>query len=109
MSPTTIMWIVFAVLISCMLIIDLSLNRRSGHVSFKKAAIWTVVWMILALLFGGGIWYTMGQQKALEFLTGYLIEQSLSVDNLFVFIMLFSVFGVQGALQAKMLKWGIIG
>ena len=109
MSPTTIMWIVFAVLISCMLIIDLSLNRRSGQVSFKKAATWTVVWMILALLFGGGIWYTMGQQKALEFLTGYLIEQSLSVDNLFVFIMIFSVFGVQGALQAKVLKWGIIG
>jgi len=109
MSPTTIMWIVFAVLISCMLIIDLSLNRRSGHVSFKKAATWTVVWMVLALLFGGGIWYTMGQQKALEFLTGYLIEQSLSVDNLFVFIMIFSVFGVQGALQAKVLKWGIIG
>lgn len=109
MSPTTIMWIVFAVLISCMLIIDLSLNRRSGQVSFKKAATWTVLWMVLALLFGGGIWYTMGQQKALEFLTGYLIEQSLSVDNLFVFIMIFSVFGVQGALQAKVLKWGIIG
>jgi len=109
MSPTTIMWIVFAALISFMLVIDLSLNRRSGQVSFKKAATWTVIWMILALLFGGGIWYTMGQQKALEFLTGYLIEQSLSVDNLFVFIMIFSVFGVQGALQAKVLKWGIIG
>lgn len=109
MSPTTIMWIVFTALISVMLIIDLSLNRKSGQVSFKKAATWTVVWMILALLFGGGIWYTMGQQKALEFLTGYLIEQSLSVDNLFVFIMIFSVFGVQGALQAKVLKWGIIG
>ncbi len=109
MSPTTLMWIVFATLISFMLIIDLSLNRRSGLVSFKKAAVWTVIWMILALLFGGGIWYTMGQQKALEFLTGYLIEQSLSVDNLFVFIMIFSVFGVQGALQAKVLKWGIIG
>ena len=109
MSPTTIMWIVFTALISFMLIIDLSLNRKSGQVSFKKAATWTVIWMILALLFGGGIWYTMGQQKALEFLTGYLIEQSLSVDNLFVFIMIFSVFGVQGALQAKVLKWGIIG
>ena len=109
MSPTTIMWIVFTVLISFMLLIDLSLNRKSGRVSFKKAATWTVVWMILALLFGGGIWYTMGQQKALEFLTGYLIEQSLSVDNLFVFIMIFTVFGVRGELQAKVLKWGIIG
>lgn len=109
MSPTTLMWIVFAVLISFMLLIDLSLNRRSGRVSFKKAATWTVVWMVLALLFGGGIWYTMGQQKALEFLTGYLIEQSLSVDNLFVFIMIFTVFGVRGELQAKVLKWGILG
>ncbi|SJZ66681.1 tellurite resistance protein TerC [Trichlorobacter thiogenes] len=109
MSPTTLMWIVFAVLISFMLVIDLSLNRKSGHVSFKKAATWTVVWMLLALLFGGGIWFTMGQQKALEFLTGYLIEQSLSVDNLFVFIMIFTVFGVRGELQAKVLKWGILG
>jgi len=109
MSPTTIMWIVFAALISFMLVIDLSLNRKSGRVSFKKAATWTVVWMLLALLFGGGIWYTMGQQKALEFLTGYLIEQSLSVDNLFVFIMIFTVFGVRGELQAKVLKWGILG
>ncbi|WP_277057415.1 TerC family protein [Trichlorobacter lovleyi] len=109
MSPTTLMWLVFAVLISFMLLIDLSQNRKSGHVSFKKAATWTVVWMLLALLFGGGIWFTMGQQKALEFLTGYLIEQSLSVDNLFVFIMIFTVFGVRGELQAKVLKWGILG
>jgi tellurite resistance protein TerC len=103
------MWIVFTVVISFMLVIDLSLNRRSGHVSFKKATTWTVVWMLLALLFGGGIWYTLGRQKALEFLTGYLIEQSLSVDNLFVFIMIFTVFGVRGELQAKVLKWGILG
>ena len=109
MSPTTLMWIVFAALISFMLIIDLSINRKVREISFRQAAGWTVVWMILALLFGGGIWMTMGQQKALEFLTGYLIEQSLSVDNLFVFIMIFSVFGVRGALQAKVLKWGIIG
>ena len=109
MSPTTLMWIVFAALISFMLIIDLSINRKVREISFRQAAGWTVVWMILALLFGGGIWMTKGQQKALEFLTGYLIEQSLSVDNLFVFIMIFSVFGVRGALQAKVLKWGIIG
>ncbi len=109
MPPTTLMWIVFAALISFMLLIDLSLNRKGREISFKQAAGWTVVWMLLALLFGGGIWMTLGQHKALEFLTGYLIEQSLSVDNLFVFIMIFSVFGVRGALQAKVLKWGIIG
>lgn len=109
MSPTALMWVVFAVLIGFMLAIDLSLNRRGRRISFRQAAGWTVVWMVLALLFGGGIWMTMGQQKALEFLTGYLIEQSLSVDNLFVFIMIFTVFGVRGELQAKVLKWGILG
>ncbi len=109
MSPTTLMWIVFTLLISCMLVIDLGMNRKSGRVSFKKAATWTVIWMCLALLFDLGIWLTMGQQKAMEFLTGYLIEQSLSVDNLFVFIMIFTAFGVRGELQARVLKWGILG
>jgi len=109
MSPTTLMWTIFALLISCMLVIDLSLNRKSQRVSFKKAATWTVVWMGLALLFDLGIYLTMGQQKAMEFLTGYLIEQSLSVDNLFVFIMIFTAFGVRGELQARVLKWGILG
>ncbi len=109
MSPAALMWTVFALLISCMLVIDLSLNRKSQRVSFKKAATWTVVWMGLALLFDLGIYLTMGQQKAMEFLTGYLIEQSLSVDNLFVFIMIFTAFGVRGELQARVLKWGILG
>ncbi len=103
------MWIVFALLISLMLAVDLGLNRKGGKVTFKKAAIWTVIWMLLALLFDLGIYFAMGPQKALEFLTGYLIEQSLSVDNLFVFIMIFTVFGVRGELQARVLKWGILG
>ncbi len=109
MSPATLLWIVFAVLIGCMLLIDLGLNRKGRQISFRQAAGWTVLWMALAVLFGAGIWFGLGQQKALEFLTGYLIEQSLSVDNLFVFIMIFSVFGVRGELQAKVLKWGILG
>lgn len=109
MSPTTLMWIIFALLISFMLVIDLAMNRKSGRVSFKKAATWTIIWMGLALLFDLGIYLSMGQQKAMEFLTGYLIEQSLSVDNLFVFIMIFTAFGVRGELQARVLKWGILG
>jgi len=109
MSPATLLWIVFFVLIGCMLLIDLGLNRRGRRISFRQAAGWTALWMTLAMLFGAGIWVGLGQQKALEFLTGYLIEQSLSVDNLFVFIMIFSVFGVRGELQAKVLKWGILG
>lgn len=109
MSPTTIMWIAFGLMVSVVLFIDLGLNRKSHVISFREAAGWSLLWLSLALLFDLGIWLTMGSQKALEFLTGYLIEQSLSVDNLFVFIMIFTVFGVRGELQARVLKWGILG
>lgn len=109
MSPTTIMWIAFGLMVSVVLFIDLGLNRKSHSVSVKEAVGWSLLWLTLALLFDLGIWLTMGSQKALEFMTGYLIEQSLSVDNLFVFIMIFTVFGVRGELQARVLKWGILG
>lgn len=103
------LWVAFGLLMLVMLVVDLGLNRKSHVVSFKEAAGWSALWVSLALLFGLGIWWTMGSQKALEFMTGYLIEQSLSVDNLFVFIMIFTVFGVRGELQARVLKWGILG
>jgi tellurite resistance protein TerC len=103
------LWVAFGLLMLVMLTVDLGLNRKSHVVSFKEAAGWSALWVTLALLFGLGIWWTMGSQKALEFMTGYLIEQSLSVDNLFVFIMIFTVFGVRGELQARVLKWGILG
>lgn len=103
------LWVAFGLLMLVMLVVDLGLNRKSHVVSFKEAAGWSTLWVSLALLFGLGIWWTMGSQKALEFMTGYLIEQSLSVDNLFVFIMIFTVFGVRGELQARVLKWGILG
>lgn len=103
------LWVAFGLLMLVMLVVDLGLNRKSHMVSFKEAAGWSALWVSLALLFGLGIWWTMGSQKALEFMTGYLIEQSLSVDNLFVFIMIFTVFGVRGELQARVLKWGILG
>lgn len=92
-----------------MLAVDLGMNRKSHRVSFKEALAWSVVWVGLALAFNAGIYFMQGEQKALEFLTGYLIEKSLSVDNLFVFIMIFTVFGVRGELQARVLKWGILG
>lgn len=109
MSPTTVMWIVFGLTISVMIAVDLWLNRKSQRIGLRTAACWTAVWFSLALLFDIGIYIALGSQKALEFLAGYLIEQSLSVDNLFVFIMIFTVFGVRGELQARVLKWGIIG
>lgn len=104
-----LMWVVFVLLLTVMLVVDLGLNRTSHTVSFREALVWSTLWIGLAMAFNAGIWYTMGSDKALEFLTGYLIEKSLSVDNLFVFIMIFSAFGIRGGLQARVLKWGIIG
>lgn len=103
------MWIVFAMLLTVMLAVDLGLNRKSHTISFKEALCWSVVWIGLALAFNAGIWYTMGSGKALEFFTGYVIEKALSVDNLFVFIMIFTYFGIEGHHQARILKWGILG
>ena len=109
MSETTIMWTVFALLFGAMLAVDLGFNRKSHEVSFREALTWSIVWVVLALAFNMGIYLTMGSGKALEFFSGYVIEKSLSVDNLFVFIMIFSYFGVRGHHQARILKWGIIG
>jgi len=75
----------------------------------KEALLWSAVWISMALLFNYGIYYFMGKEKALEFLTGYLIEKSLSIDNLFVFIMLFAFFDVKAVYQHKVLFWGILG
>ena len=109
MSSHVVLWVCFAVLVVIMLAIDLGMNRKSHQVSLKEALGWSIVWVGLALAFNVGIYFMMGKQPALEFLTGYLIEKSLSVDNLFVFIMIFTVFGVRGELQARVLKWGILG
>ena len=110
MTTSVILWGGFAVLITVMLILDLGVfNRKSHEVSFREALTWTLVWVGLALSFNLGILHFLGTTKALEFLTGYLIEESLSVDNLFVFIMIFSYFQVPRAYQPKILKWGIIG
>lgn len=109
MSSHVVLWGAFTLLVVVMLAVDLGINRKSHHVSFREALGWSLVWVGLALTFNVGIYFMMGKQPALEFLTGYLIEKSLSVDNLFVFIMIFMVFGVRGELQARVLKWGILG
>ena len=110
MSTSGLLWAGFAVLITVMITLDLGVfNRKSHEVSFREALTWTLVWVGLALSFNAGILYFMGTTKALEFLTGYLIEESLSVDNLFVFILIFSYFHVPRKYQPKILKWGIIG
>ncbi|MBK8225050.1 MAG: TerC family protein [Candidatus Obscuribacter sp.] len=111
MEQTAIwLWSGFGILIVSMLTLDLGIfNRRAHEPTFKEAAIWSAVWVSLALGFNAVIYYFMGAQPAVEFLTGYLIEKALSVDNIFVFVMLFSVFAVPIKFQHRVLFWGIIG
>jgi len=109
MSNQAIMWLAFNTLVVIMLVIDLGLHRKSHEVSFREALYWSGVWIALALLFNAGIYHFLGETRALEFFTGYIIEKSLSVDNLFVFIMIFTYFNVSRLHQPKILKWGIIG
>ena len=103
-------WTGFIAFVILLLAIDLGLFHRNSHeVKIKEALIWSAVWISMALIFNYGVYIFMGKEKALEFLTGYLIEKSLSVDNLFVFIMLFSFFNVNPKYQHKVLFWGILG
>jgi tellurite resistance protein TerC len=105
-----ILWTGFSLLLTVMFVLDLGVfNRKSHEVTFREALTWTAVWVSLAMLFNAGIYLELGKEKALEFLAGYLIEQSLSVDNLFVFIMIFSYFHISKKYQPKILKWGIFG
>lgn len=103
------LWAGFIVFVLVMLAIDLGLFHRKAHeVSLKEALVWTTVWIALALLFNAGLWYWRGSPPALEFLTGYLIEKALSVDNIFVFVMVFGYFRVPPIYQHKILFWGVL-
>ncbi len=104
------LWAGFIVFVIAMLALDLGVFHRKVHaIGFREALIWSGVWIALALLFGAGITARFGTGKGLEFLTGYVIEKALSIDNLFVFIVIFSAFAVPVALQHRVLFWGIIG
>jgi tellurite resistance protein TerC len=106
----TWLWVAFSAVVLIMLTLDLGVFHRKAHaVSTKEAGAWSAAWVSLALLFAAGIYKFMGRQPALEFLTGYVVEEALSVDNLFVFILLFSYFRVPPALQHRVLFWGIFG
>ena len=110
MTDNLWLWIGFNLFVLLMLALDLGVFHRKAHVvSFREAVGWTVAWVSLALIFNLGIWHFMGSQKALEFTTGYIIEYSLSVDNIFVFAMLFSYFAVPPTYQHRVLFWGILG
>ena len=106
----TIFWIGFNLFVLAMLALDLGVFHRKSHeVKIKEALIWSGVWVILALCLNLGIYFIFGKVRALEFLTGYLIEKSLSVDNIFVFILIFSYFKIEPRYQHKILFWGILG
>ncbi len=107
---TPIVWIGFNVFILCLLMLDLVVfNKKPHEVSIKEALVWSSIWITLALSFNIVVYYWFGYDLALQYFTGYLIEKSLSVDNLFVFLLLFSFFKVPPKYQHKVLYWGILG
>ncbi len=104
------MWIAFSVVVLSMLALDLGVFHKKAHaVRPREAMIWSIVWVTLAGIFAAALWRLDGHQTAIEFTTGYIVELALSVDNLFVFLLLFSFFKVPEALQHRVLFWGIIG
>ena len=103
-------WVIFGAIVLSMLAVDLGIFHRRAHaVSFREALIWSFVWIAMALLFNAGVFAAYGRQKGLEFLTAYLIEKSLSVDNIFVFMAIFTYFAVEARYQHRVLFWGILG
>ncbi|MBK5144574.1 TerC family protein [Budviciaceae bacterium BWR-B9] len=116
---TPLLWGSFALIVAVMLIIDLfgQGKKKGGAMSFKQAAVWSLIWITLSLLFALGLWWylndTAGQQvadtQALAFITGYLIEKALAVDNVFVWLMIFSYFSVPVAIQRRVLVYGVLG
>ncbi|MBL0342312.1 MAG: TerC family protein [Bacteroidetes bacterium] len=110
MTTELYFWIGFSLFVGVMLALDLGVFHRKSHVvSFKESLSWTFVWIGLAMIFGLIVYFWKGPDKSIEFLTGYVIELSLSVDNLFIFILIFSYFQVPALYQHKVLFWGILG
>ena len=110
MDQTVVLWTAFNVFVLGMLALDLGVfHKKSAEISVKDALIWTGVWITLAMSFNFFVYHYFGKEQAIEFFTGYIIEKSLSVDNIFVIIMIFSYFHVPTAYQHKVLFWGILG
>ena len=104
------MWALFNVLVLGMLALDLGVFHRNSHaVRAKEAAIWTVVWIVIALIFGAFLYWWRGPDTAMEYITGYLVEKSLSADNIFVFVLIFTYFAVPAQYQHRVLFWGVLG
>ncbi|MEZ4706182.1 MAG: TerC family protein [Caldilineaceae bacterium] len=102
-------WIAFNVVVIIMLLVDLLVLQHDAHeIKTKEAAFWSAFWIVVSLLFCGGIYYFAGSRPALEFLTAYVVEKALSVDNIFVFIVVFLFFGVPAKYQHRVLFWGVL-
>lgn len=107
---TPLLWVGFSVFIIAMLVLDLGiLHRRPQATSIKESLIWTAIWITASLIFNLLVWRWFGREPAIEFFTGYLIEKSLSVDNIFIFLLIFNYFNVPSTLQHGVLFWGILG
>ncbi len=107
---TTSWWVGFHVIVFAMLALDLGVINKKDHViSIKESLVWTAVWVAIALLFNAGIYYYLDHQAASEFLTGYVLEKSLSIDNIFVMTVIFGYFKVDPKFQHRVLFWGILG
>lgn len=111
MATTTPMsyWIGFHLLVAVILAVEIFFSGRHEETTPRRAILWTVGWVTVAAAFGGFVWYAMGTTFATEFATGYVIEESLSIDNLFVFILLFGFFKIHGPQQRRVLFWGVLG
>jgi tellurite resistance protein TerC len=108
---TPLLWSLSATVVVVALLIDfVALNRQGAHrVSTREAAIWSAIWIGVSMSFAAGLWWTQGGTSGLEFLTGYLIEKALAVDNIFVFLMIFTYFSVPAEFQKRVLMIGILG
>jgi tellurite resistance protein TerC len=105
-----VVWVVFSIIITIMLVLDLGVFHKNTHeIKMKEALTWSAVWIALAMVFNIGIYFYLGSKPALEFFAGYILEKSLSVDNIFVFILIFSSMKVPKIYQHRILFWGVIG
>ena len=110
LGGSTWLWIAFSLFILAMLSLDLGLFNRKAHtIKYREAWLWSAVWVTLAMIFAGVVFYYQTSERGFEFLTGYIIELSLSVDNLFVFLLIFSYFKVPAKFQHRVLFWGVMG
>jgi len=109
MESITILWIIFIVLSTGLFLFDLSLSKRAKEVTQKESILLSAFWVLVSMGFGLIIYYFLGSVKMIEFYTGYIIEYTLSMDNMFVFLLIFTYFSIPKKYQPKILTWGIIG